>query len=81
METDNVLGGLGALRGIGGPAGRGPVHGALGHRADPVQDRGGDRERVAPGAGAVHRGRLLRFVPGRKEQEVRARQEALQNIQ
>lgn len=80
METDNVHGGLGALRLIGRPVGRGPVHGAVGHRADPVQNRSGNSERFASGAGPVHRGYLLWSVPGRKEQEVRAGEEALQDI-
>lgn len=81
METDNVLGGVGAVCRLRGAPGRGPVHGAVGHREDPVQNRGGDSERVVSGAGAVHRGPLLRLVPGREDQEVRVGEEALKDIQ
>lgn len=81
METGDVLARLGAVCGLAGPAAGGPVHGALGQRADPVSNRRRAGERVAPGAGALHRGHLLRTVPGRQEQEVRPRQEAIQRLQ
>lgn len=81
METDNILGRLCAVRRLGGSSCGGPGHGEVGHRPDLVQDGGRDSERVPPRDGPIHWRHLLRSLPGRKDQEVRTREQALQNLQ